>query len=89
MADGVDGKAHYVALNPHNELASYLTGSVVEVRGSAQVRVANHNIVELLSDGLYRTDLHLAIEKGRGNADLSNARQAYGGAQLQENASER
>ncbi|MGU1539393.1 relaxase/mobilization nuclease domain-containing protein [Pseudomonas aeruginosa] len=65
VIDGVDGKAHYVALNARDELANYPTGAVVEVRGSAEVQAADKNIAALASDGLYRTDHHLAIEQGR------------------------
>ncbi len=65
VIDGVDGKAHYVALNARDELANYPTGAVVEVKGSADVRAADKNIAALTSDGLYRTDHHLAIEQGR------------------------
>ncbi|WP_374607938.1 relaxase/mobilization nuclease domain-containing protein [Diaphorobacter nitroreducens] len=61
VIDGVDGKAHYVALNARDEPANYPTGSVVEVRGSAEVRAADRNIAALTSDGLYRTGHHLAI----------------------------
>lgn len=65
VIDGTDGKAHYVALNAHDELANYPTGAVVEVKGSADVRAADKNIAALASDGLYRADHHLAIEQGR------------------------
>ncbi|CAD7381957.1 relaxase/mobilization nuclease domain-containing protein [Xanthomonas arboricola] len=65
VIDGVDGKAHYVALNARGELANYPTGAVVEVRGSAEVRAVDKNITALASDGLYRTDHHLAIEQGQ------------------------
>ena len=65
VIDGVDGKAHYVELTVRDELANYPTGAVVEVRGSAEVRAADKNIAALASDGLYRTDRHLAIEQGR------------------------
>ncbi|MBV6848763.1 relaxase/mobilization nuclease and DUF3363 domain-containing protein [Xanthomonas euvesicatoria] len=65
VIDGTDGKAHYVALNARDELANYPTGAVVEVKGSADVRVADKNIAALASDGLYRTDHHVAIEQGR------------------------
>lgn len=68
VIDGVDGKAHYVALNARDELANYPAGAVVEVRGSAEVRAADKNIAALASDGLYRTDHHLAIEQGRAKA---------------------
>ncbi|MFU4936715.1 relaxase/mobilization nuclease and DUF3363 domain-containing protein [Pseudomonas paraeruginosa] len=64
VIDGVDGKAHYVALNAREELANYPTGAVVEVKGSADVRAADKNIAALASDGLYRADHHLAIEQG-------------------------
>lgn len=65
IVDGIDGKAHYVALPPKTELEQYPTGAVVEVRGSAEVRAADKNIAALASDGLYRADHHLAIEQGR------------------------
>lgn len=65
VIDGVDGKAHYVVLNARDELANYPTGAVVGVKGSADVRAADKNIAALASDGLYRADHHLAIERGR------------------------
>ncbi|WP_323012368.1 relaxase/mobilization nuclease domain-containing protein, partial [Castellaniella sp.] len=65
VIDGVDGKAHYVTLNARDEPANYPTGSVVEVKGSAEERAADRNIVGLASDGLYRTGHHLEIEQGR------------------------
>lgn len=65
VIDGVDGKAHYVALNTRDELANYPAGAVVEVKGSADVRAADKNIAALASDGLYRTDHHLAIAQGQ------------------------
>ncbi|MGE6498224.1 relaxase/mobilization nuclease domain-containing protein [Cupriavidus metallidurans] len=65
VIDGVDGKAHYVALNARDELANYPAGAVVEVKGSADVRAADRNIAALASDGLYRTDHHLAIAQGQ------------------------
>ncbi|MFA7667809.1 MAG: relaxase/mobilization nuclease and DUF3363 domain-containing protein [Burkholderiaceae bacterium] len=65
VIDGVDGKAHYVALNARDDLTAYPTGAVVEVKGSADIRAADRNIAALASDGLYRTDHHLAIEQGR------------------------
>lgn len=64
VIDGVDGKAHYVALNTRDELANYPAGAVVEVKGSADVRAADRNIAALASDGLYRTDHHLAVAQG-------------------------
>ena len=68
VIDGVDGKAHYVGLNARDEPGNYPTGAVVELRGSAKVRTADHNIAALASDGLYRTDHHLAIAQGQTQA---------------------
>lgn len=68
VIDGIDGKAHYVALNARDELANYPAGSVVEVRGSAEIRAADRTIVALASDGLYRTDHHLAVARGQAQA---------------------
>ncbi|WP_336190531.1 relaxase/mobilization nuclease and DUF3363 domain-containing protein [Pseudomonas aeruginosa] len=65
VIDGTDGKAHYVALNARDEPANYPTGAVVEVKGSADVRAADKNIAALTSDGLYRTDHHLAVAQGQ------------------------
>ncbi|NYT80294.1 relaxase/mobilization nuclease and DUF3363 domain-containing protein [Alcaligenaceae bacterium] len=65
VIDGVDGKAHYVALNAHDEPANYPMGAVVEVKGTADIRAADRKIMTLASDGLYRTAHHLAIEQGQ------------------------
>ena len=65
IVDGADGKAHYVALNARDELANYPTGAVVEVKGSADVRAADRNIAAMVSDGLYRTNHHLAVAQGQ------------------------
>lgn len=61
VVDGIDGKAHYVALPPRTELEQYPMGAVVEVKGSADVRAADKTIAALASDGLYRAERHLAI----------------------------
>ena len=68
VVDGVDGKAHYVALPPRTELAQYPVGGVVEVKGSAEVRAADRTIAALASNGLYRTDHHLAMARGKAEA---------------------
>ncbi|TAA08946.1 DUF3363 domain-containing protein [Pseudoxanthomonas winnipegensis] len=69
IVDGTDGKAHYVALPPRSELEQYPTGAVVEVKGAADVRAADRNIAALAVDGVYRTDLHLAIAQGQATSD--------------------
>ena len=63
VVDGTDGKAHYVALSAKVELEQYPVGSVVEARGSADIRAADKNIAALAVDGLYRTDHHLTMAK--------------------------
>ncbi|MFU3884478.1 DUF3363 domain-containing protein [Pseudomonas aeruginosa] len=69
IVDGTDGKAHYVTLPPRSELEQYPTGAVVEVKGSADVRVADRNIAALSVDGVYRTDHHLAVAQGQATPD--------------------
>lgn len=68
IVDGTDGKAHYVALPPRVELEQYPVGSIVEVKSTADVRAADRNIAALASDGLYRTDRHLAVAQGQAQA---------------------
>lgn len=68
IVDGTDGKAHYVALPPRSELEQYPVGAVVEVKGSAEMRAADKNIVTLANNGLYRVEHHLAIEQSRAKA---------------------
>ena len=65
VVDGIDGKAHYVALPPRTELEQYPMSAVVEVKGSAEVRAADKTITALATNGLYRTDHHLAIAQGQ------------------------
>ena len=65
VVDGIDGKAHYVALPAKTELAQYPIGAVVEVRGSVDIRAADKNIAALAADGLYRTDHHLAVARAQ------------------------
>lgn len=65
VIDGIDGKAHYVALSGRDELANFPAGSVVEACGSTEIRAADRTIAALASGGLYRTDCHLAIAKGQ------------------------
>lgn len=69
IVDGVDGKAHYVALPPRSELEQYPTGAVVEVKGATDVRAADRNITALAVNGVYRTDHHLAVAQGQATSD--------------------
>ncbi len=40
-------------------------GAVAEVKGSAEIRAADKTIAAMASNGLYRTDHHLAIAQGQ------------------------
>jgi hypothetical protein len=66
VIDGVDGKAHYVALPTKAELEQYPTGAVVEARGSAEVRAADRTVAALAVGGVYRTDNQRAAATARG-----------------------
>ena len=68
VIDGIDGKAHYVALPARAELECYPTGAVVEAHGSAVVRAADRTIAELAVQGVYRTDHHRAVASTNGAA---------------------
>ncbi|WP_424191223.1 DUF3363 domain-containing protein [Ampullimonas aquatilis] len=77
VVDGIDGKAHYVALPAKTELAQYPVGAVIEARGSAGFRAADKNIVALAVDGLYRTDHHLAVAKSRAQSQSTVERDPH------------
>ncbi len=47
---------------------------MVEVKGSTDVRAADRNIAALASDGLYRTDHHLAVAQGRPHRAVTRRR---------------
>jgi type IV secretory pathway VirD2 relaxase len=63
VIDGIDGKAHYVALHAKVALEQYPLGAVVEVRGSTDIRATDKTIAALAVDGLYRSDHHLAMAR--------------------------
>ena len=69
VVDGIDGKAHYVALPAKAELAQYPVGAVVEARGSCEVRAADRTIATLAVDGLYRKDHHLVVARTQASPD--------------------
>ncbi|MHC1481509.1 DUF3363 domain-containing protein [Frateuria aurantia] len=69
IVDGTDGKAHYVALPPRSELEQYPTGALVEVKSTADLRVADRNIAALSVGGVYRTDHHLVLAQGQATPD--------------------
>ncbi|CAM5794598.1 relaxase/mobilization nuclease domain-containing protein [Ottowia pentelensis] len=70
MLDGIDGRAHYVALPVGTELEQFPAGAVVEARGTAEMRAVDKTIAGLAEGGVYRTDHHLAVlraQPARGN----------------------
>jgi type IV secretory pathway VirD2 relaxase len=68
VIDGIDGKAHYVALPVKAELEHYPAGAVVEVRGSADVRPSDRTIAALAVEGVYRTAHHRSVAMTHGPA---------------------
>lgn len=65
VVDGLDGKAHYLALPTRAELANYPIGGLVETRSLSEPRSVDRSIVALAADGLYRTDHHLALARSQ------------------------
>ncbi|KFX68212.1 type VI secretion protein [Pseudomonas taeanensis MS-3] len=66
VVDGIDGKAHYLALPARMELVVYPLGAVVEARGSLEPRAIDRSIAAQAAGGLYRSDHHLAVAKSLG-----------------------
>jgi hypothetical protein len=54
VLDGIDGKAHYVALPAKVELGEFPVGAVVEATGIGKVRAVDRDIAVLAEEGLYR-----------------------------------
>lgn len=69
VVDGIDGKAHYVALPPRTELEQFPVGAVVEIKGSPAARAVDQTIAALATDGLYRTDHHVTIARAHPQAE--------------------
>lgn len=65
VVDGLDGKAHYLALPTSAELADYPIGGLVETRSLSEPRAVDRSIASLAADGLYRTDHHLALARSQ------------------------
>ena len=58
VLDGMDGKAHYVALPAKVELGEFPMGAVVEATGVGKVRAVDRDIAALTEEGLYRMNPH-------------------------------
>lgn len=61
VLDGIDGRAHYVALPAGTELEQFLVGAVVEARGATEERAVDKTTAGLAEGGLYRTEHHLSM----------------------------
>ena len=74
MIDGADGRVHYVALNPKQDMDDLPMGAVVEVRPAAGLKPADRTIAEVArgNGGLYATDAHHAADP-RVSADYVQA----------------
>lgn len=68
VVDGLDGKAHYLALPTRAELANYPIGGLVETRSPSEPRAVDRSIAALAAEGLYRTDHHLALARSQSSA---------------------
>ena len=75
MIDGADGRVHYVALNPKQDMDDLPMGAVVEVRPAAtDLKPADRTIADVArgNGGLYATDAHHAADP-RASADYVQA----------------
>ena len=75
MIDGADGRVHYVALNPKQDMEDVPMGAVVEVRpAAAGLKPADRTIAEVArgNGGLYETGAHHAADP-RASADYVQA----------------
>ncbi|MEQ8178554.1 MAG: relaxase/mobilization nuclease and DUF3363 domain-containing protein [Nitratireductor sp.] len=65
MIDAADGRVHYVALDPRQEMEDLPLGAVVEVGpAAAGIKPSDRTIAEIArrNDGLYTTDAHHAFD---------------------------
>jgi type IV secretory pathway VirD2 relaxase len=61
VLDGIDGRAHYVALPAGTVLEQFPAGSIVEARGASEERAVDKTIAGLAEGGLYRTEHHFSM----------------------------
>jgi type IV secretory pathway VirD2 relaxase len=63
ILDGVDGRAHHVALPARFKLEDLQLNAVLEVGTQRKPRQADRNIVNVSRDGIYRTSDHLTAAR--------------------------
>ncbi|HEY2642369.1 MAG TPA: DUF3363 domain-containing protein, partial [Galbitalea sp.] len=66
IVDGVDGRAHYVALPPNADLSGFPAGGIVTVRAGADARPADRTVAAIAEGGIYRADQHVAQARTHG-----------------------
>jgi hypothetical protein len=64
VVDGVDGRAHYVALSAGTDLSQFPVHGIVQAR-AAEARASDKTVMGLARDGLYRVDQHLLVLRRR------------------------
>ncbi len=65
VVDGLDGKAHYLALPARAEVADFPIGGLVETRSLREPRTVDRSIAALAAGGIYRTDHHTALARSQ------------------------
>lgn len=68
VIDGIESKAHYVALPPVVDLGAIPIGAVVEVGAPSTARPVDRAVAAMSTDGIYRTDRDLAALQARGRS---------------------
>lgn len=63
IVDGLEGRAHHVALPARVDLRELPVGAVVAVRVRNEVRRSDQTIAALAADGLYRPAQHLTVAR--------------------------
>lgn len=65
LVDGLDGRAYYVPLPERADLADFTQGAVIEVTNGGEARPADHAIVRVADQGIYRSDSHLQLAQAQ------------------------
>ncbi|MEQ1802142.1 MAG: DUF3363 domain-containing protein [Gammaproteobacteria bacterium] len=63
VVDGLEGRAHHVALPARIDLSELPVGGIVAVRVRNEVRSSDRTIAALATDGHYRTARHLTVAR--------------------------
>jgi len=63
VVDGIEGRAHHVALPARIDLTELPLGGIVAVRVRNEVRSSDQTIAALATDGHYRTARHLTVAR--------------------------